>query len=86
MVKVIKIFNAILKKNGYDVMVDIGGVGTKLNREGVDPLIIFDPNETLSCKKIKEVKPEFFKAYNVEEKIIKLGKKASKSDKPTFYD
>lgn len=38
----------LLKKQGYNAMIDEGGVGNNLGREGYAPLIVFDGNKSLT--------------------------------------
>lgn len=43
-----------LKKKGYNAMVDEAGVGTDVP-EGIDPLIVFDSNKSLSYKSTSKI-------------------------------
>jgi hypothetical protein len=47
----------ILKKRGYNAMVDEAGVGSNRGREGVDPLIIFDGKKSLEERRVNKVGP-----------------------------
>lgn len=46
----------ILKKQGYNAMVDEGGVGTNsTGREGYEPLIVFDSSKSLTRNETKVI-------------------------------
>lgn len=48
-----------LGKKGYDGMTDMGGVGNRVHREGIDPLIVFNPSSSTSTKRSKNITYRF---------------------------
>lgn len=63
-----------LKKEGYNAMVDEAGVGAH-TPEGVDPLIVFDFNKTISPVSTKEVtKKEETKSWNNYNKWVRTAR------------
>lgn len=55
-----------LKKEGYNAMQDLAGVKSRLTIEGIDPLIIFNPNDVLENIDIKEVSEKEIKKSGKE--------------------